>query len=187
MIHSNYTQSTHSKCPRKCPRILQYLSQKNVICPRKIPPKFQNGPRKIWHVWLGIVFHKYILFVHRTTSEQLWRASRFSTKKTRRATWIWISESTTSITRSCTCRRSPTPNSGAVCERCIWRPPPGQTGPNLPRTLSGSLWPRMRLTGIKFYVFLWPRMEWSGAYCFYPDCLFVCLLSTLTFAITFEL
>ena len=38
----------------------------------------------------------------------------------------------------------------------------------------------------KTLVFLCPRIEWSGAYCFCPVCLFVCLLSTLTFAITFE-
>ena len=45
------------------------------------------------------------------------------------------------------------------------------------------------LEAISFY--LCSRIEWSGAYCFWPVCLSVCLsvclLSTLTFAITFEL
>ena len=40
------------------------------------------------------------------------------------------------------------------------------------------------------YKIFMPRIEWFGAYCFCPVCLFVCLfvclLSTLTFAITFE-
>ena len=45
------------------------------------------------------------------------------------------------------------------------------------------------------YIYLCSMIEWSGAYCFCPVCLFffclyvclsVCLLSTLTFAITFE-
>ena len=37
-------------------------------------------------------------------------------------------------------------------------------------------------TDIFFSHFLCPRIEWSGAYCFCPICLSVCLLSTLTFA-----
>ena len=47
----SFTDLALIKCPRKCPRMLQYLSQKNVICPRKYTRKSQNGPRKIWHVW----------------------------------------------------------------------------------------------------------------------------------------
>ena len=41
------------KCPRNCPRILKYLSQKNVICPREISRKSQNGSRNIWHVCIS--------------------------------------------------------------------------------------------------------------------------------------
>ena len=44
------------KCPRKWPRILQYLSQKNVICPRKYTRKSQNCLRKIWHVWTTLTW-----------------------------------------------------------------------------------------------------------------------------------
>ena len=46
-----FTDLALEKCPRNGPRILQYLSQKDVICPRKYTRKSQNGPRKIWHVW----------------------------------------------------------------------------------------------------------------------------------------
>ena len=49
---------------------------------------------------------------------------------------------------------------------------------------------KIRLFSHNMLLFLCPRIEWSGAYCFWSVCLFVCLsvclLSTLTFAITFE-
>ena len=60
---------------KKCPRILQYLSQKNVICPKKIPRKSQNGPRKIWHVWLCLVLNRCTLnkvYIHSKHQCHLW-------------------------------------------------------------------------------------------------------------------
>ena len=81
----------------------------------------------------------------------------------------------------------------------LWLAETFLTSPLKPLKLKGI---QGNLTGSKIstsmfsstFVFLCPRIEWSGAYCFCPVCLsvclsvclFVCLLSTLTFAIIFE-
>ena len=68
------------KCPKKCPRILQYLSQKNVICPRKKIPEWPqknmactvigksfwpNGPFSAFFSDLEIFNGPFLIILHR--------------------------------------------------------------------------------------------------------------------------
>ena len=46
MIENVFSHLTHAKCPRKCLRILQYLSKKNVICLIKITSNPRMAPEK---------------------------------------------------------------------------------------------------------------------------------------------